>query len=173
MMDICILLLESARRYSALADEAFRTSVQQSHFANGMVSKRMTWAKIFVQKQINFEVTLTDEQLEIFNVAVEPGDLTAVWESCLNLDFILLALIEKEELSPVAMGLQLAIEHGKTLLEVCKEDPKKSERWKCLNCGAVVELEKDTESMPCPVCDMGENWQIALPNRVIRHTIIK
>ena len=167
-MDIRALLLESARRYSVLADEVFQTSVQQNRFASHISGQRMFLAKIVVQKQYNFESQLSEEALEIFfNMSGEPDDILSAWENCMELDSVLYAVLENEEgFAPVAQGIQFAIYEGRRLMkEFEKPEGRKAERWQCSACGSVVETE-DRKAMACPICESGENWMVALPDLI-------
>lgn len=167
-MDIRALLLESARRYSVLADEVFQSSVQQNRFVSHVSGQRMFLAKMVVQKQYNFGFQLSEEALEIFfNMSGEPDDVLSVWENCMKLDFVLYAVLENEKgFAPIAQGIQSAIYEGKRFMkEFEKPEGKKAERWQCSACGSVVKTE-DRRTMACPVCESGENWMVALPDLI-------
>lgn len=160
-MDICILLLESARRYSVLADEVFQTSVQPSHFANRISGQRMLLAKVVMRKQVNFKLSLSEGSLKIFETECESDNVISAWESCLRFDIMLCSVIRVlENFGPVTKGIQVGIHRGQRLMEECKiRERKKAERWQCSACGSVVETE-DRKTMACPVCESGENWMV-------------
>ena len=82
-MRFCAILLESARRYSSLADMVFNVSVQQSNFASTISGQRMTLAKLVIQKQTDFTVILEGNELETYQ-STEQKDNVAVSSSKCN-----------------------------------------------------------------------------------------
>lgn len=157
---LCALLLESSRRYSVLADAVFGFSVEQSNFANKISGQRMTLAKVVVQKQIDFLITLEEEALEIYQ-SLGSMDITLdLWEDCLSFDKIIQLIIEnndKAKWESALLGLQETIKKGEVFIKEIKSGRNKAKYWQCQSCGAIY-----TSLQDCQECGGRSNWLVDL-----------
>ena len=155
-ISLCVLLLESSRRYSALADAVFGFSVEQSHFANIISGQRMTLAKVVVQKQMDFVIALEGEALETYQCHGQMDVTQEMWEDCLSLDEIIQEILEDDDSwKPVVQGLQNIVQKGEEFAKEITEGRGETEAWICLNCGAV---ESFVTNVACPICNVSKNW---------------
>jgi len=160
-ISLCALLLESSRRYSVLADAVFSFSIEQSNFANKISGQRMTLAKVVVQKQMDFVIALEGEALETYQCHGQMDGTQEMWEDCLSLDEIIMAILEDEGDSwkPVVQGLQNIVQKGEEFAKEITNGRGEAEAWQCLNCGTKIN-QKDNIGH-CSFCEMKENWFIA------------
>ena len=162
-MRFCAILLESARRYSALADMVFNVSVQQSNFASTISAQRMTLAKLVIQKQTDFTVILEGNELKIYQATEQKDNVIEMWEDCLSFDEVIQKILETSDAAkwePVILGLQSAIEKGDGFLKEIISGRDNADVWQCQNCGAA----RFTTGQPefCPICDSQNNWMVAV-----------
>ena len=162
-MRFCAILLESARRYSALADMVFNVSVQQSNFATTISAQRMTLAKLVIQKQTDFTVILEGNELETYQSTEQKDNVIEMWEDCLSFDEVIQKILETSDAAkwePVILGLQSAIEKGDGFLKEIISGRDNADVWQCQNCGAA----RFTTGQPefCPICDSQNNWMVAV-----------
>ena len=162
-ISLCVLLLESSRRYSALADAVFGFSVEQSHFANMISGQRMTLAKAVVQKQIDFVIPLEGESLEIYQCTGQIDNALELWEDCLSLDEILQIVLENNDQNawePIILGTQATAEKCEIFLKEITDGRGESNSWQCQNCRAL----KFTTGQPeiCSICGSQNNWMVAV-----------
>ena len=161
-ISLCALLLESSRRYSVLADAVFGFSVEQSNFANKISGQRMTLAKVVVQKQMDFVITLEGEALEIYQYHGQMDITQELWEDCLSLDVVIQEILEDEDDSwqPVVQGLQSIVQKGEEFAKEITEGRGEAEAWQCLNCGAVIHTKKTPKQ--CSVCQSNTTWHASI-----------
>ena len=157
-ISFCALLLESARRYSVLADAIFNFSVEQSNFANKISGQRMALATVVVQKQMDFVITFEGEVLEIYQSTVQVDMPLELWKNCLALDEIIQEVLEYEDDSwkPVIQGLQNIVQKGEEFSKEIAGGRGEAEAWQCLNCGAVIPQQSGIDH--CPTCGVNKNW---------------
>ena len=159
-ISLCALLLESSRRYSALADAVFKFSVEQSHFASMISGQRMTLAKAVVQKQIDFMITLEGEALKIYQCHGQIDVTQEMLEDCLYLDEVLQIVLEnngQNAWEPIILGTQATAEKCEIFLKEITDGRGGADAWRCLNCGAAIgKLSLDL----CPICNVKKNWFI-------------
>lgn len=157
-MSLCALLLESSRRYSALADAVFVFSVEQSYFANQISGQRMTLAKVVVQMQIDFVITIEGEALEIYQRTGEMGIMLEMWEDSLSLDAVIQEILVHNNANgwePVILGIQDTGKKGEAFLKEITGGRGGGEAWQCINCGAIF-----TEKLSaCCICKVASAWQ--------------
>ena len=162
-ISFCAILLESARRYSTLADTVFNISVQQSNFASTISGQRMTLAKLAIQKQTDFTVVHAGNEVEIYQTTEQKDNVIEMWEDCLSFDEAIRKILENNDAAkwePVILGLQSAIEKGDIFLKEIISGRDNADAWQCQNCGAV----RFTTGQPefCSICDSQSNWMVAV-----------
>ena len=160
-ISFCAILLESARRYSTLADMVFNVSVQQSNFASKISGQRMTLAKLTIQKQTDFTVILEGNELEKYQTTEQRENASEMWEDCLNFDEVIQKILENDDAAkwePVVLGLQSAIERGEDFLKDIVSGRDDADAWQCQNCGAVS--VKTGQPEICSICDSQNNWMV-------------
>ena len=162
-ISLCALLLESSRRYSALADAVFKFSVEQSHFASMISGQRMTLAKAVVQKQIDVMITLEGEALKIYQCHGQIDVTQEMLEDCLYLDEVLQIVLEKDDQNvwePIILGIQATARKCEIFLKEIADGRGESNAWQCQNCGAL----KFTTGQPenCSICGSQNNWMVAV-----------
>ena len=162
-MRFCAILLESARRYSTLADIVFNVSVQQSNFASTISGQRMTLAKLAIQKQTDFTVILEGNELETYQTTEQTDNVIEMWEDCLSFDEVIQKILETSDAAkwePVILCLQSTIEKGDGFLKEIISGRDNADVWQCQNCGAA----RFTTGQPefCPICDSQNNWMVAV-----------
>ena len=160
-ISFCAILLESARRYSTLADTAFNISVQQSNFASTISGQRMTLAKLAIQKQTDFTVILEGSELETYQTTEQKDNVIEMWEDCLSFDEVIQKILETSDAAkwePVILGLQSAIEKGDVFLKNIISGRDNADVWQCQNCGAATFTTGQPEI--CSICDSQTNWMV-------------
>lgn len=162
-INFCAILLESARRYSALADTVFNISVQQSNFASTISGQRMTLAKLTIQKQTDFTVFFGGKELETYQTTEQKDSAIEMWEDCLSFDEVIQKILEENDAAkwePVILGLQSAIEKGDVFLKNIISGRDNADIWQCQNCGAA----RFTTGQPeiCSICDSQTNWMVGI-----------
>ena len=157
----CAILLESARRYSTLADTAFNISVQQSNFASTISGQRMTLAKLTIQKQTDFTVIFGGKELETYQTTEQKDSAIEMWEDCLSFDEVIQKILEENDAAkwePIILGLQSAIEKGDVFLKNIISGRDNADVWQCQNCGAATFTTGQPEI--CSICDSQTNWMV-------------
>ena len=157
----CAILLESARRYSTLADIVFNVSVQQSNFASTISGQRMTLAKLAIQKQTDFTVILEGNELETYQTTEQTDNVIEMWEDCLSFDEVIQKILQTSDAAkwePVILGLQSAIEKGDVFLKNIISGRDNADVWQCQNCGAATFTTGQPEI--CSICDSQTNWMV-------------
>ena len=153
---LCALLLESSRRYSALADVVFGFSVEQSNFANKISGQRMTLAKVVVQTQMDFAITMEGGALEIFQCSGQMDVILELWEDCQSLDKLIQELLKAADDSwgPIIQELKNTIQKSEQFSKEITEGRGEADGWQCLNCGAIIQQQSNS----CPICNSKHNW---------------
>ena len=144
MDTLATLFLYSSRQYSALADNIFGNSVQQSQFASSVSNMRMQTAKTIMGTPLDITVELGDEDVEILTAEED-------WPSCLALDNLIMREMADDEAKflPLLMGVYTAAHKGAAYLSNADDCPKHK---MCLACGSI------SEEWECPTCGNGRNW---------------
>lgn len=143
---LCMLFLESARRYSALADAVFSDSVSQSQFASRVSGQRMEIAKAIHGKKLDMVVTLENSEVRVME------ETDTGWKECINLDNLIMSIMSEDEykFSPLLQGVY---EDALYCAECIADRYKKPTAYQCLSCGAI-----SAQAGGCPVCGSGGNW---------------
>lgn len=145
MDTLSTLFLQSARQYSALADNVFGDSVQQSQFASSVSNMRMQVAKAITSTALDIQIDLNDEDIEFLNTEAD-------WQSCIAFDNLLMremAAHDEAKFLPLLAGVFVIAHQGAAYASPVDDRPKYKQ---CLGCGAI------SEQWECPICGNGKNW---------------
>lgn len=150
-----IILLESARRYSRLANEVFSFSVEQSSFASKIQSQRIALANTLVTKDENIKFRFNDALL----ARSEDSDIISIWEDCINCDMALQEAFQEN--LHISQHFQYVIEKSKEFLEEFTQG-RQAQLYMCSVCGAVYAEEEMADITSCVICDAAANLQVKL-----------